>query len=107
MTGICAAAPGFEGAIKRRSIQEIRNARFLMPTMRPGNFLAIAAAAAESMSFVFCFCGEMGPMPLPTMLRKAKTRVFGAVNDAIFEVGKILVAGAAGVRRQSLHNCGK
>jgi len=36
-------------------------------------------------------------MPLPTMLRKAKTRVFGAVNDAIFEVGKNSCSRSCGV----------
>ena len=46
-----------------------------MPTISPGYFLAITPAGTAAMSARSCSHGPPR-MPLPTMLRKASTRVF-------------------------------
>ena len=68
-----------------------------MPMITPGYFIAMSAVGFGSMSSRFCSIGPP-PMPLPTILRNASTRVLDAIDHVVFEIGEIAPAGAARVR---------
>ncbi len=59
-----------------------------MPTITPGYFFAITPAGTASMSSRSC---SQGPprMPLPTMFRKASTRVFERSMTRVLNSSKL------------------
>ncbi len=64
--------------------------------MTPGYRRAISAVGFAAMSWRSC--SNLPPrMPWPTMFRKARTRVVGAIDDALLEVFEVAPSGSADI----------